>query len=205
MASASVIPLLSSWEEYIAAQPNGNIEGFARWILTRQPQAPTPTPAPPAATPTSNLDDNAQASLLIARLHRIMRVLSKPAIKSIGFTKDLEFGVLVHVAILNRPNKKELCRELLIENSTGVEITKRLAKKGFIFEQPDPNDRRSSLLSLTAKGKKTIMEGYEKMAAVHTTFLDALTDEQKKELVTLLTLINNFHSAKLNAHPELLD
>lgn len=134
-----------------------------------------------------------------------MRVLSKPAIKSIGFTKDLEFGVLVHVAILNRPNKKELCRELLIENSTGVEITKRLAKKGFIFEQPDPNDRRSSLLSLTAKGKKTIMEGYEKMAAVHTTFLDALTDEQKKELVTLLTLINNFHSAKLNAHPELLD
>ncbi len=205
MASASVIPLLSSWEEYLTIEPSGSIEGFARWILTRQPQAPIPSPAPPTTTPASNLDDNTQSSLLIARLHRIMRVLSKPAIKSIGFTKDLEFAVLVHVAILNRPNKKELCRELLIENSTGVEITKRLAKKGFIFEHPDPKDRRSALLNLTAKGKKTIMEGYEKLAAAHTTFLDALTDEQKKELVTLLTLINNFHSAKLNAHPELLD
>ena len=203
MASASVIPLLSSWEEYLTIEPSGSIEGFASWILTRQPYPPAPTP--PAATPRSNLDDNAQSSLLIARLHRIMRVLSKPAIKSIGFTKDLEFTVLVHIAILTRPNKKELCRELLIENSTGVEITKRLAKKGFIFEHPDPKDRRSALLNLTAKGKKTIMEGYEKLAAAHTTFLDALTDEQKKELVTLLTLINNFHSAKLNAHPELLD
>jgi DNA-binding MarR family transcriptional regulator len=197
MTPASVIPLLSNWEAYIAVESAGTIEGFARWILARQPQPPTPTPAPPTTSPPSNLDDNAQSSLLIARLHRIMRVLSKPAIKSIGFTKDLEFAVLVHVAIMNRPNKKELCRELLIENSTGVEVSKRLAKKGFIFEQPDPNDRRSSLLSLTGKGKKTIMQGYEKLAAVHTSFLDALTAEQKKELVTLLTLINNYHTAKL--------
>jgi DNA-binding MarR family transcriptional regulator len=203
MASASVIPLLSSWEEYIIIEPSGDIEGFARWILTRQPQAPIPPP--PVATPKSNLDVNAQSTLLIARLHRIIRVLSKPAIKSIGFSKDLEFAVLVHVAILNRPNKKELCRELLIENSTGVEITKRLAKKGFIFEHPDPKDRRSSLLNLTGKGKKTLMQGYEKLTSIHTSFLDALTSEQKKELVSLLTLINNYHTANLNAHPELLD
>jgi DNA-binding MarR family transcriptional regulator len=197
MTSASIIPLLSSWEDYIATEPAGNIEGFARWVLARPPLLPIPTPSSSKASPTRALDDDAQSSLLIARLHRILHVLSKPAIKSIGLTNDLEFIVLVHVAIMNRPNKKELCRELLIENSTGVEISKRLAKKGFIFEQPDPNDRRSSLLSLSGKGKKTIMEGYEKLAAVHTTFLDALTNEQKKELVTLLTLINNYHTANL--------
>src|SRR5579872_5982489 len=116
----SVIPLLSSWETYIKTFPKGDIKGFARWILVNRD-----TPAKPAPTPAaSNLDASARSALLIGRLHRLLVLLSKPAVKKMGFAKDMEFAVLVQVAIMDHPNKKEVCGELLIENSTGVEITK---------------------------------------------------------------------------------
>jgi len=201
MPSASVIPLLSSWEEYISKEPTGDIQGFARWVLTSQNPKQTPVTIPP----NQEIIHIAQASILITRLHRIQHILSKPIIKELGLTKDIEFTVLAQIAVMDHPNKKELCRELPIENSTGVEITKRLTAKGYLTEKPDPNDRRSARLNLTEKGKKTLVHGYEKLAAVHLTFLDALKDDEKKEFVRQLTLINRYQSSRINANPELLE
>ena len=140
LSASSVIPLLSKWEEYLSTNPDGDITGFARWVLTASPE-------PSAATTSStipekvDLDDTAKSLLLISRLHRILQFRSKPIAKELGFTKPMEFSMLVQVAIMNKPNKKQLCQEMLIEGSTGVEITKRLAARGFIKEQPDANDR----------------------------------------------------------------
>ena len=203
--ATSVIPLLSTWEKYISAHPDGDIPGFAAWVLAKQdPPVKTPPPEAPIPPP-ADLDDNAQGALHISRLNGFLRLYSKPILKEIGFSKDLEYGVLVHVAIMNRPNKKELCRQLLIENSTGVEITRRLAKRGLLAEQPDPSDRRSARLSITEKGKKAIYKGYEKLAPFHTSFLNALNPEEKKQLVNLLTRLSQYHTNQLNARPELLD
>jgi DNA-binding MarR family transcriptional regulator len=202
--ATSVIPLLSSWEKYITDHPGGDTRGFAHWILSQEP-APLTQPAAIPLPNTSRTDDNARGALLIARLNGFFRIYSKPIIKDLGFAKDLEFGVLVHVAIMDKPNKKELCRQLLIENSTGVEITRRLGRKGFITEQPDPNDRRSALLSITEKGKKAIYQGYEKLAPFHTSFFDTLTTEEKRQLVTLLDRINQYHTSRINARPDFLE
>lgn len=183
MGAASVIPLLSSWEEYIAVEPQGDVQGFARWVLRHEKPPDIPgAEADPA--------DNSRIPLLISRLHRILHALSKPVAKSLGLVNDLEFDLLVQIAIMDQPNKKELCRELLIENSTGVEISKRLASRGFITERPAPHDRRSARLSLTEKGKRSLLQGYGQLAVIHTSFLGALSNEQKKELTILLALID---------------
>ena len=157
----SIIPLVSSWEQYIAAEPGGNIQDFARWLLAEKPSPPSDsiTLARHSLATDRHLDAMAASALLITRLQRIMHHRSKPAIKELGFTKDMEFAVLVQVALMGRPNKKELCRQLLIENSTGVEITRRLAKKGYLLETVDENDRRSARLSITEKGEKVIKKG----------------------------------------------
>jgi DNA-binding MarR family transcriptional regulator len=151
------------------------------------------------------LNDTAQGALLIARNHRFLRLFSKPVIKDLGFTKDVEFSAVVHVAIMDHPNKKELCRELLIENSTGVEITRRLAQRGFIAETPNPEDRRSALLSVTDKGRKILEQGYRRLSPVHLSFLDALDNKEKGTLINLLARINKFHSDRLNDQPEILE
>ena len=193
----SVIPLLSAWEKYSNENPDGDLEGFAKWILaTDQPKPPAQIEPP--AQPE-------QAPILIARNHDILRLLSKPVIKDLGFTKDIEFSAIAHVAIMDHPNKKALCRELLIENSTGVEITRRLAQKGFIAERPNPEDRRSALLSVTDKGRKILEKGYYRLSPIHTSFLDALDKEEKIQLVSLLARINKFHSDRINSQPTILD
>jgi hypothetical protein len=50
----SVIPLLSSWEAYINANPQGNLQGFAHWLLTHpdtsDPDLSIPTLAAYAGT-----------------------------------------------------------------------------------------------------------------------------------------------------------
>ena len=202
----SVIPLLSAWEKYTNEYPDGDVTGFAKWILANDPasgQQQSLSQAQPSSPTT--LDDTAQGALLIARNHRILRLFSKPVIKDLGFTKDMEFSAVVHVAIMDHPNKKELCRELLIENSTGVEITRRLALKGFIAERPDPDDRRSALLSITDKGRSILEQGYHRLSPVHTSFLDALDIVEKKQLVSLLARINKFHSDRISSHPEILE
>jgi len=225
----SAIPVLSSWEAYINTNPSGDLNGFARWLIEREvkirPQAPAAASAsaqsgqdPAQASPTcqpapgrrlshgalslsaaTELDVTAQCTLLIARLNRILRVLSKTVVKQLGFPKDIEYGVLVQIAIMDKPNKKELCREMLIEGSTGVEITKRLAKRGYLLEKADERDRRSARLSLTEKGKRALQQGYEKLGMIHQDFLEGLSPEQKEGLADLLALVNDFQTRKLNA------
>jgi len=202
----SVIPLLSQWEKYTSEHPDGDIPGFARWILANaQPRAETIQPATTKPqSPKPEPRETALGALLIARNHNILRLFSKPIVKALGLTKDIEFATLLQVAMMNRPNKKQLCRELLIENSTGVEITKRLAQKGLIAETPDPDDRRSALLSITDKGKKLLQQGNHQLGPVHNTFLDALTPEEKHQLISLLGRIDHHHTTRINSQPHLL-
>jgi len=221
------MPLLSKWEEYLNQSPDGDITGFAHWVLTEaaatgkspapttgSPTSPTPTtesPTPPTSPATtqptttqptppetpSNLDSTAQSLLLISRLHRIVQFRSKPIVKYLGFTKPQEFSILVQTAIMNNPNKKQLCHEMLIEGSTGVEITRRLTAKGFLKERPDVNDRRSALLSLTEKGKQTLLQGYTKLSPIHSEFLSTLNEAEKRQLVSMLARLNEYHTRQL--------
>jgi len=211
------MPLLSKWEEYLNQSPDGDITGFAHWVLTeaaptgKSPapttESPTPPTSPATTQPTttqptppetpSNLDSTAQSLLLISRLHRIVQFRSKPIVKYLGFTKPQEFSILVQTAIMNNPNKKQLCHEMLIEGSTGVEITRRLTAKGFLKERPDVNDRRSALLSLTEKGKQTLLQGYTKLSPIHSEFLSTLNEAEKRQLVSMLARLNEYHTRQL--------
>jgi DNA-binding MarR family transcriptional regulator len=207
----SIIPLISSWEQYILTHPAGDLRDFGRWLQLNPPPTPASSPAA-SSTPVEpdaillarqslstniNLDASAASALLITRLSHINYFLSKPVTRKLGFTKDMEFSVLVQVYLMDRPNKKELCHELLIENSTGVEITRRLAKKGLLRETIDPNDRRSARLTVTEKGQRVLKEGYAKLAPIKTDFLNPLAVEQQQQLVSLLTRLNEYHSARL--------
>src|SRR4051812_22829588 len=113
----SVIPLLSEWEKYSTENQNGDIPGFAKWVLANEKTTGPATPASPHYTnpvpPAKPIPATAEAGLLIDRLHRLLGAISKPTIKSLGFPNEMEFVVLAHVAILNKPNKKQLCQELL--------------------------------------------------------------------------------------------
>jgi DNA-binding MarR family transcriptional regulator len=175
LSASSVIPLLSKWEEYLSTNPDGDITGFARWVLSAARESPAS--ATPSSDPATSGPDSAaliQAPFLITHLYRELQQRSKPIAKQLGLTNSLELDMLVHIATLKDPNKKQVCQEMLIESSTGVEIAKRLVAKGFLREQPDTKDRRAARLSLTVKGKETVFHGYKELAAVHSDLLSTL-------------------------------
>ncbi|HEY4290833.1 MAG TPA: MarR family winged helix-turn-helix transcriptional regulator [Puia sp.] len=172
LSASSVIPLLSKWEEYLSTNPDGDITGFARWVLAANSASPQQQPPTSAAAPDSPAA--VQAPFLITHLYRDLQQRSKPIAKQLGLTNSLELDMLVHIATLTNPNKKQVCQEMLIESSTGVEIAKRLVAKGFLREQPDTKDRRAARLSLTVKGKETVLHGYKELAAVHSDLLSTL-------------------------------
>lgn len=162
LSASSVIPLLSKWEEYLSTNSDGELAGFARWLLAAtQKSAPDPVTL-------------IQVPFLITHLYRDLQQRSKPIAKQLGLTNSLELDMLVHIAALKNPNKKQVCQEMLIESSTGVEVTKRLVAKGFLREQPDTKDRRAARLTLTVKGNETVLNGYRELQAVHSDLLDTL-------------------------------
>jgi len=198
-------------ESFPAAVPTSAISPApsvpATAAATLSSTAPDPAAAPTPQDPislareslgtTAPLDTPGLASILMARLNNINIYLAKPAIRKLGFAKDVEFGVLIQVYLMGRPNKKELCRQLLIGDSTGVEVTRRLARKGYLRETVDPNDRRASRLSVTEKGQRMLKEGSHLFYTIHREFLTPLSPEEQLSLVGLLTRLHNFHSGRL--------
>src|SRR4030088_862027 len=76
--NASVIPLISLWEEFSTQNEKADLKKFAHWILQKEKDEVSENNKPEKK---SELDDSAKAMLLISRLHRFMQMRSKPIIK----------------------------------------------------------------------------------------------------------------------------
>src|SRR5262249_12042692 len=64
-----------------------------------------------------------------------------------------EARVLYELARRDRPTAPELAAELALDHGYLSRILRGFNERGFITKTPSPNDRRQSLLSLTAKGR----------------------------------------------------
>ena len=71
--------------------------------------------------------------------------------------------------------------------------TKRLDKleaAGLVAREPDPNDRRGTLIALTDKGRELIDAVTGPHLANEARLLQALTDEEREQLAALLRKLN---------------
>ena len=76
---------------------------------------------------------------------------------------------------------------------TSSGTTKRLDKleaAGLITREPDPNDRRGTLIALTDKGRELIDAVTGPHLANEARLLQALTDEEREQLAALLRKLN---------------
>lgn len=197
----SVIPVIQLWEEFTKTKHKSSVEDFARWILengSNGKQASSETaPEKLAGDIPTGPDESGQAALLVNRLQRMLQLMGKPLLKKIGFNKGQEYGMLVEIYLMGNPNKKELSKKMLMENSTGVEITRRLVKMGLIHEENDPEDKRSTRLSLTETGKKRLFDSYQSLGKIQEDFLRCLSMAERKQLVALLQQVEQYHAAKI--------
>ena len=77
-------------------------------------------------------------------------------------------------------------KECAITHPTVLGLLDSLEKKGFVFKIANPNDARSKLISLTQKAKDMQHELEIVVAKIDHTWVEHLSEQEKKELQKLL-------------------
>ena len=186
----SLIPLITAWEKFIKINPEEDIQEFCLWILANKPEKK------PAKEPINKvLENNRRAAILIAKLHKIMVIRTKPVLKLLGLFNEYEFSILYQVGNHKNANKKTICQKLMIEGSTGIEIIKRLIKNGLLIEKTDVKDKRSKSLALSPAGGQLIKKGYKLLSKVdlYQELLAPLSEREVGLFLDTLQKLNQFH------------
>ena len=116
--------------------------------------------------------------------HTIHRIEYK-IIKQSGLT-IAQFAVLE--ALYNKGDLKicEIIERILTTSGNITVVIKNLEKDGLIKKKPDPNDKRSCIISLTEEGKKIIEDILPNHIKNIKEIFEVLTDEEKNTLKTIL-------------------
>lgn len=80
----------------------------------------------------------------------------------------------------------ELYREMMLTSGAMTNRIDKLEAAGLVTRRPDPNDRRGTLVRLTAKGKALIDAATTKHVANEERLMSALTAREQQQLTELL-------------------
>ena len=89
--------------------------------------------------------------------------------------------------------KMQLIEKNAHEKQSGIEIIKRLVRNGLFVESPDKDDKRSTRISVTEKGKKVFQESMKDITVVSKIMCGRLNDSEKENLLKSLKKLNTFH------------
>ena len=116
--------------------------------------------------------------------------------KSLETHPDLvneDFTYLFRMMDYDSLTKMELIEKNAHEKQTGIEIIKRLVKNGLLAESPDQNDKRSTRISVTDKGKSVFLESMKDITVVSKIMCGQLNMKEKENLLDSLKKLNTFH------------
>lgn len=116
---------------------------------------------------------------------RAFRHLSKDASEPWDVTPSQAraLGVLMHHGVMRL---SELSDHLRIAPRSTTEVVDALEERGLIERQPDPNDRRATLVKLTESGTSTGTAIQAARKAQAQSFFAVLTEAEQHQLAELL-------------------
>jgi DNA-binding MarR family transcriptional regulator len=179
------------FSRFLAAGGNGDATSFGVWLirngqnLTIDNQSYTFDSSP---IPLDSL-----TAILLGRLERFVHIETKQALKKVGISNPDEFALMSTLFFMGSTTKTLLLRQCLFELTTGSQMLKRLNEDGYLTERQNPEDKRSSIIELSAKGIQLIKEAYAQLNAIKG-LMEGLTPDQKQMLATLLQQLDHIHS-----------
>ena len=124
----------------------------------------------------------------IFRLSQIFQQGVQEVFSSYGLHRG-EFDVLATLRRTGEPyrlNPSELSNALMVSSGGMTNRLDRLEKASLIVRQPDPDDRRGSLVGLTEEGLHLVDEAVAEHVTNEQTLLSALGETEQAELAGLL-------------------
>ncbi len=132
-------------------------------------------------------------SAMLTRLYRFATRYLKQTFKNRNFKTIDEFGFLATLLREKQLSKSELINKHLMELTTGVELIKRLVKKGLVKEFDDVNDKRSKIVMITDKGKAELFSVFQDMYAVSLLISGNISEKEMKSALEMFSKLSHFH------------
>jgi DNA-binding MarR family transcriptional regulator len=108
---------------------------------------------------------------------------------------------LVPLAVVNRlapARVKDVAHELHVDFSVASRQLSALASAGYISREPDPDDRRAQLVSVTEAGTAALERAHERIVGVFAAALDGWTDDEIHSLTAALDRLRSDYEHAAN-------
>mgnify|MGYP003676679940 CR=1 FL=1 len=114
-----------------------------------------------------------------------------------------EFTYLITCLKYQKLTKTELIQHNVHPTTTGTDIIKRLLKKGFIKQSPNPEDKRSTCIEITGQGRGAIFTSSKTLNQLSIISAGILSNEELISLVGMLQKLDQFHENILHEYKEM--
>lgn len=121
----------------------------------------------------------------VSRISRALSRIGDARLRDLGFA-TAQLPVLTALKDGARMSQIELARWAKVEQPSMAQLLARMEREGLIMREPDPRDRRSSLISLTDKAKDRLPAGRAVLRQGNAEMTAGMSPEEVAQLVALL-------------------
>ena len=121
----------------------------------------------------------------ISRIARGMTRIGDVRLKALGFA-TAQLPVLTALRDGAKWSQGELARWAKVEQPTMAQLLARMERDGVVRREPDPSDRRASLISLTEEARARLPEGRAILEQGNKDMTAGLSEAEVATLVSLL-------------------
>ena len=134
--------------------------------------------------------ENESIGRLIYKTSQIMRNYAEKLLKPYDLTVE-QFHLLKQTSLDNGISQNVICQLVEKKPANITRILDRLEKKKWVKRQPNPSDRRSSLVFLTSEGDRIIDEVSTLFESYSGRFVEGISPGDEDLFRSVLEKINN--------------
>lgn len=130
-------------------------------------------------------------SLIGTTIHRVAQLIQQridDEIRDSGLTR-LSWMAAAHVADADGLTIGDLAARLEVGNATASQLVDRMVRGGWVERSPSPDDRRSQIVTITAKSRSAIRDLEPRQLLLEDKILRDLSPEERRVLFVLLERI----------------
>lgn len=138
----------------------------------------------------------ARPGFLVRRLHQIHVAMFFEECKSQNVT-PVQYAILTAVSVLPDLDQTSLGQEVGLDRTTTADVVKRLEDRGLVERRPNPSDKRTRHVRLTAEGQTVVDSLRGDMARAQERLLAPLRPAERTMLMDLMKILveaNNQYS-----------